>query len=164
MRIIDLLLPEYDREMGLVRKTLERVPGDRFDFKPHDKSMSLGQLAGHLGTIPTWATETMKGTELNLKSDGPRLPAPDSRDALLAAFDGHVKDGRQRLADASDAELLVPWTFKVDGKALFTMPRATVLRNFVLNHAVHHRGQLTVYLRLLDVPVPSLYGPSADET
>jgi uncharacterized damage-inducible protein DinB len=162
MRIIDLLLPEYDREMGLVRKTLERVPEDRFAFKPHERSWSIGELAGHLANLPTWASETMKHTALDLPS-GARLDPPADRAALLASFDERVRDARQRLAGASDAELMVPWTFKVDGREFFTMPRATVLRNFVLNHAVHHRGQLTVYLRLLDVPVPSLYGPSADE-
>jgi uncharacterized damage-inducible protein DinB len=163
MRIIELLLPEYDREMGLARRVLERVPVERFAFKPHPRSMSLGELAGHLAHIPSWATEAMRATELALKRSEARLDVPETRDGLLAVFDTHVREGRRRLVDASDAELQVPWSFIVDDEVLFTMPRVTVLRTFVLNHAVHHRGQLTVYLRLLDVPVPAMYGPSADE-
>lgn len=162
MPLIDLLLPEFDREMGLVRKVVERVPDAQLSFRPHTKSMSAGELATHLSNIPLWAAETMRTRELDLPSDA-RATVPDTVAAIVAHFDAQVADARRRLVDASDAELMIPWTFKVDGAALFTMPRVTVLRTFVLNHAVHHRGQLTVYLRLLDVPVPSLYGPSADE-
>ncbi|MDP1569908.1 MAG: DinB family protein [Vicinamibacterales bacterium] len=162
MRIIEWLLPEYDREMGLTRRALARVPMDRADFRPHPRSMTLGALATHLATMPSWATETMTRTELGLRSSE-RIDPLATREALVAAFDGHVSRGRTHLASASDAELMVPWSFLVDDEVLFTMPRLAVLRTFVLNHTVHHRGQLTVYLRLLDVPVPSLYGPSADE-
>lgn len=163
MRIIELLLPEYDREMGLARKVLERVPGDRFAFAPHPRSMTLGELAGHVANLPRWAAETLRGTEFEMTPAGATVGTPASTAALLEAFDAHTRVARQRLVDVSDAELLVPWSLKVDGAVLFTMPRVTVLRSFVLNHLVHHRGQLTVYLRMLDVAVPSLYGPSMDE-
>lgn len=163
MHIIDLLLPEFDREMALTRRALERVPDDRLDFAPHPRSMTLRQLAGHLAWLPYWVVEAMQRTEFDWRRGDPVPEPPAARDALLAQFDDRVKAARGRLAGSSDAELLVPWTFKVDGTVQFTMPRVTVLRTFVLNHTVHHRGQLTVYLRLLDVPVPSLYGPSGDE-
>lgn len=163
MRIIDLLLPEYDREMGLARRVLERVPEEQFAFQPHPRSMSLGKLASHLAQIPSWASATMRGTALELAMSDARVVLLDTTAALLATFDRHVREGRQQLVDASDAELQVPWSFIVDDAVLFTMPRVTVLRTWVLNHAVHHRGQLTVYLRLLEVPLPPLYGPSADE-
>lgn len=162
MPLIDLLLPEFDREMGLSRRVLERVPDGGVSFKPHPKSMSAGELATHLSNIPFWAAETMRTKELDLPSDA-KATVPGTTAAILAHHDAQVADARRRLVGVADAELMIPWTFKVDGTALFTMPRVTVLRTFVLNHAVHHRGQLTVYLRLLDVPVPSLYGPSADE-
>ena len=163
MQIIELLLPEFDREMGLARRVLERAPEGRFAYRPHPRSMSLGELAGHVAHLPSWATETMQGTEFAMTRAEARRGPPESRTALLNEFDSHVSRARRLLAGASDAELLVSWSLKVDDEVLFTMPRVTVLRGFVLNHLVHHRGQLTVYLRLLDTPVPSLYGPSADE-
>ena len=163
MQIIELLLPEFDREMGLARRVLERAPEGQFAYRPHPRSMSLGELAGHVAHLPYWATETMRGAEFAMTRSEARRDAPESRTVLLNEFDGHVSCARRLLAGASDAELLVPWSLKVDGDVLFTMPRVTVLRGFVMNHLVHHRGQLTVYLRLLGTPVPSLYGPSGDE-
>jgi uncharacterized damage-inducible protein DinB len=162
MRIIEWLLPEYDREMGLTRSLLDRVPLDRTTFRPYQGALSLGDLAGHLVHIPSWCAATMRHTQFSLDREG-RRPVPGTRLALLTEFDVQVREGRDLLVDASDAALQVPWTLTVEGTALFTMPRMTALRTFVLNRTVHHRGQLTVYLHLLDVPVPAFYGPDADE-
>ncbi len=162
MPITDALLPEYDHEVGTTRKLLERVPDGKFDWKPHDRSMSLGQLAGHLATMLSWGTATLNQSEFDLT--GPFTPpALPTRADLLANFDKEAAATREALAAASDAVLMTPWSLKRDGKTLFTMPKAAVMRSFVMNHMIHHRGQLSVYLRLNDVPLPSIYGPSADE-
>ena len=162
MAIIDSLLPEYDREMASTRKVLERVPEGRFDWTPHPKSMSLGQLAAHVARLPSWGHVAIDQPELDLS--GPWTPpAVVSRDELLRTFDQEAARTRHALAAATDGQLMASWSLKRDGKTMFTMPKAAVLRSFVLNHIIHHRGQLTVYLRLNDVPLPSIYGPSADE-
>lgn len=166
MSIATTLLPEFDHEMAGIRKVLERIPADRFDFKPHPKSFSIGHLASHLATVPAWASSTMTTTELDfgspeLKASMPK-PATSPLEAL-ALFDEGVVKARDLIARAADGDFAVVWSGKSDGKTVFAMPRLAVLRTFILNHAIHHRGQLTVYLRLLDLPVPALYGPSADE-
>ena len=162
MPIVDALLPEFDHEMTVTRKLLERVPEDRLDWKPHQKSMSLGQLAQHVATIPMWGSVTMNQTELDVAGQ-PGLPPAKSQAELLALFDRHVADTRAALIGKGDGEFMVPWALKQGSRTIFSMPRASVWRSFVLNHLVHHRGQLSVYLRLNDVPLPSMYGPSADE-
>jgi len=162
MAIVDALLPEYDHETATTRKLLERVPDGKFDWKPHAKSMSLGQLAGHLATMLSWGSTTLNQSEFDLSGDY-TPPALNTRTDLLAAFDKEAAATRQALAGKNDAELMAPWSLKREGKTMFTMPKAAVMRSFVLNHMIHHRGQLSVYLRLNDVPLPSIYGPSADE-
>ena len=162
MTIVDALLPEFDREMTTTRTVLERVPEDRFAWKPHVKSFSLGELATHVANLPTWGTETLNRSEIDV-GGSPTLAAMSSRADVLAAFDTNVAAARAALVGKTDAELAAPWSLKRSGKTVFSMPKSTVLRAFVLSHLIHHRGQLTVYLRLLDVPVPSIYGPSADE-
>lgn len=162
MTLSEALLPEYDHEMATTRRLLERVPEEHLEWRPHDKSMTLGRLAGHLAGIPYWCTATLDGTGLDL-ADMPPPPPAATRAALLAEFDAKAAKARTGLAAATDAVLLAPWTLKKDGQTLFTMPRISVLRTFVLNHTIHHRGQLSVYLRLKDVPVPPIYGPTADE-
>ena len=162
MTMVDALLPEFDHEMTVTRKVLERVPDDRLDWKPHPRSTSFGGLAQHVATIPMWGLMTLTRSEIDL-GGAQQLPAAASRAELLAAFDQRVKDTRAALAGKSDAELMVPWSLKRDGHTIFTMPKATVWRSFVLSHLIHHRAQLSVYLRLNDLPVPSMYGPSADE-
>jgi uncharacterized damage-inducible protein DinB len=162
MAIVDALLPEYDHETATTRKLLERVPDGKFDWKPHDKSMSLGDLAGHLATMLSWGETTMNQSEFELSGDFTRPPM-SNRAELLAAFDKQAAATRQTLAGKLDSEFMAPWTLKRQGKTMFTMPKIAVMRSFVLNHMIHHRGQLSVYLRLNDVPVPSIYGPSADE-
>jgi uncharacterized damage-inducible protein DinB len=162
MPMVDALLPEFDHEMSVTRKVLERVPGDKFEWKPHPKSMSFGALAQHVANLPLWGAMTLSQSELDLGGQQ-QVPAATSRTDLLAGFDQRVKETRALLAATSDAELMAPWTLKRDGHTIFSMPKAAVWRSFVLSHLIHHRAQLSVYLRLNDVPVPSMYGPSADE-
>jgi uncharacterized damage-inducible protein DinB len=162
MPIVDALLPEFDHEMTVTRKLLERVPEDKFDWKPHEKSMSLGALAQHVATLPMWGTMTLTRPELDL-GGSQQLAVATTRAELLAGFDERVKEARAALTGKGDGEMMAPWALKKDGHTIFSMPRAAVWRSFVLSHLVHHRGQLSVYLRLQDVPVPSIYGPSADE-
>jgi len=162
MAIADALLPEFDHEMAVTRKLLERVPEDKFQWKPHPKSMTLVELATHVATIPSWGAPTLNQGELDLGVLPPNT-APPSRTELLSRFDKNVAETRAALVGRTDAEMMAVWSLKHNGQKLFTMPRTSVWRGFVLNHHVHHRGQLSVYLRLNDVPVPAMYGPSADE-
>lgn len=159
----EMLLPEFDHEMAGTRKVLERVPFERADWTPHPKSFSLGRLANHLARIPNWGFVTMTETGFDFAQPVPVSPAAATTAELLAIYDDKVTAARREIAAATDAALAEPWTLRNGVHVLFTLPRAVVLRNLVFNHAVHHRGQMTVYLRLLDVPVPGLYGPSADE-
>ena len=162
MAFIDALLPEFDHEMGTTRRLLERVPDGCLGWKPHQKSMSLGRLATHIAEISQWGDLTLNQTEYDMS--GPYTPREEaSTAAILALFDKSVASFRATLASKGDAELMVPWTFKAGGKVMFTMPRVAVLRSMVFSHLVHHRGQLSVYLRLQNVPLPAIYGPSADE-
>jgi uncharacterized damage-inducible protein DinB len=166
MSMTKALLPEFDHEMAGTRKTLERVPEEKFDWKPHDKSMSMGGLATHLANIPTWAVRALKQDSFDLAPQGGpplRLPPASSRGEVLDAFDKNVAEARAAIAEATDEELLKKWSLLSGGQTVMTLPRVAVLRSFVMNHSIHHRGQLSVYLRLNDVPVPGLYGPSADE-
>ena len=165
MRLIDLLLAEFDRERAVTRCLLERVPEDRATWTPHPLSRPLGDLAVHLAELPSRLIETLQQPEYDLASPGPGATSPPawtSRDALLATFDHRVAAARAVLAATADAELQAPWTLKNGGHPLFTAPKASALRTWVFNHAVHHRGQLSVYLRLCGVPLPAMYGPSAD--
>jgi uncharacterized damage-inducible protein DinB len=163
MSMVEALIPELDHEMTVTRKVLERLPEDKFEWRPHPKSMTLGALAQHVVNLPQWGAMTLAQSELDLGGQQPS-PALTSRADLLAAFDQRVKETRALLADRSDAELMVPWTLKSNGHTIFSMPKAAVWRGFVVSHLIHHRAQLAVYLRLNDLPVPSMYGPSADES
>jgi uncharacterized damage-inducible protein DinB len=166
MALSDALLPEFDVEMANTRKTLERIPDDRFDWKPHQKSYPMGGLATHLANIPSWAVETINRDSLDLAPDGGEpLTAPPlhSRREVLEAFDKNIAAARSAIAGASDEQLLGSWSLLQSGKTVLTMPRIAILRSFVMNHCIHHRAQLGVYLRLNDIAVPSIYGPSADE-
>jgi uncharacterized damage-inducible protein DinB len=162
----ETLLPEFDHEMASTRKTLERVPEEKFAWKPHPKSSSLGGLATHLANIPSWTAQTFDRDELDLSPVGAepfRLEEAASGEALLEAFDKNVTSARAALQAASDQDWQGQWSLLSGGNKIFTLPRTAVMRGFVMNHLIHHRAQLGVYLRLLDVPVPSIYGPSADE-
>jgi uncharacterized damage-inducible protein DinB len=166
MALKDSLLPELDHEFAGTRKTLERVPEDKLSWSPHGKSWALGDLATHLSQLPHWLAMTLATEELDLSPPGSPAPKPQPRRTkaeLLSAFDEHVAAGRAALLKADDSALLAPWSLKKGGTTLFTLPRIAALRSFVFSHNIHHRAQLGVYLRLLDVPVPALYGPSADE-
>mgnify|MGYP001105104514 CR=1 FL=1 len=163
MSLVDTLVPEFDHEIGVTRRVLERVPEDKFGWKPHAKSMSLGELATHVATIPFWGVPTLNQPELDLGGQNQNTPA-SSRTDLLARFDKNTAETRAALVGKTDAEMMVVWSLKNNGEKLFTMPRVAVWCSFVLNHLIHHRAQLGVYLRLNDVPVPATYGPSADET
>ena len=166
MSISKTILPEFDHEMANTRKTLERVPDGKFAWKPHEKSMTLGGLATHLANIPSWTAQTFDRDELDIAPPGQppyRLEEAKSRDALLEAFDKNVSSARAALEAATDENWKGKWSLLMTGKPIFTLPRTAVMRGFVMNHMIHHRAQLGVYLRLLDVPVPSIYGPSADE-
>ncbi len=165
MAIRDGLLPEYDHEMGTTRRLLERVPEADLAWKPHEKSMSLGELAGHIANLPYWCSTLLEHPVFDLSTLGPnaRAKAPESVSELLSNFDGRVGRARTALAAAGDAEMLAPWTLKQGDHELFTMPRVAAVRSFVMNHIIHHRGQLSVYLRLKNVPLPPIYGPTADE-
>jgi uncharacterized damage-inducible protein DinB len=166
MAISASLLPEFAQEMANTRKILAIVPEADVAWKPHPKSTSLGELALHLSTIPHWTAPTLERTELDLAPPGgPPYDPPQFQSVAkaLADFDHHVARGKELIASASDADWTVSWSLKFGGKTLFTQPRAVVIRSFVLSHMIHHRGQMTVYLRLRDVPLPSIYGPTADE-
>jgi uncharacterized damage-inducible protein DinB len=162
MGTLDGLLPQFDREMSTTRKVLERVPDEHFGWKPHAKSYSLGELASHIAGLPAWATETLGSSMYDIGDGRSTVPA-SSRSELLSTFDANASAARQALSSSSDAGLKAVWTLKRHGTPIFSMPKDAVLRSFVLSHLIHHRGQLSVYLRLLDLPVPSIYGPSADE-
>ena len=167
MSIARSLLPEFDNEMANTRKTLERVPDGKFDWKPHQKSTAMGGLATHLSNIPTWAVYAIEQDSLDLAPGGKPLPPmspAQSQQELLSTFDANIQRARAAIAGASDEELMKPWSLQRAGNTLLTVPKVAVLRNFVLNHIIHHRAQLGVYLRLNDIPVPSIYGPSADES
>jgi uncharacterized damage-inducible protein DinB len=162
MAIKDALLPEFDHEMQVTRKVLARVPDGKFDWKPHDKSMSFGRLAGHLAEIPGWVKESLMQDGVDI-GGGFTPKVFTTRDEVLARFDALVTSGRSMLDAATDAQFMAPWTLKDKGQEIFTLPKVAVIRAWVLNHTVHHRGQMSVYLRLNDLPVPAIYGPSADE-
>jgi len=164
MAIRDMLLPEFDQEMANTRKMLERVPEDRFDFQPHPKSWKVNHLAGHVADLPSWAAYTMQTEILELEPNQFSPFEPITRKELLEKFDKSVSDAHETIATATDEQMNTMWTMKWEGKTVLNMPRIGVLRTVVLNHLIHHRAQLGMYLRLMNVAVPGMYGPSADET
>lgn len=168
MAMKDSLLAEFDHEMATTRKTLERIPDDKLDWSPHKKSWSMRQLSTHIANLPVWTTHTVNMDSFDLNppnSEPPVRPAPaSSTKEALERFDKNADAARNAIANSSDEHLRKPWTLLNRGQTVFTMSRAAVLRSFVIKHIVHHRGQMTIYLRLNDVPVPAIYGPSADES
>jgi uncharacterized damage-inducible protein DinB len=162
MAMKDAVVAEYDHEMATTRKLLERLPDDKLSWKPHEKSMSLGGLATHLGHIPHWAANILNDASFDLDGAAFHLEAKTSRAEILSDFDAVTKQARTWL-NKSDAEYMDMWSLTRAGREMFSMPRVAAFRTFVLYHIVHHRGQLSVYLRLNDIPVPAIDGPSADE-
>ena len=159
------MLPEFDHEAAVTRTVLERIPEAQAGWRPHPRSMALGELAAHLAFIPTWGVLTLREPSFDMAPpDAPPYVPPtfESVAQTLALFDERIGKARAALAAITDLELTQPWTLKKGGVKVLTAPRGSVLRSFVLNHSVHHRAQLGVYLRMLDVPVPAMYGPTAD--
>lgn len=164
MSVNQAFLAEFDREMAITRKLLERVPTAQPDWAPHEKSRSMIALARHIAGIPNMGTIILTTAEFDAMAPRPAAgPPPATAAELTAAFDARVHELRPLLVDKTDAELQVPWSFKAGEKIALSMPKATALRSMFLNHLIHHRGQLSVYLRLNNIPVPAIYGPSADE-
>ncbi len=166
MALNEALLPEFDKEMANTRKSLDRVPDDKFDWKPHAKSMTFRQLATHVASIPGWGAQIFATDSLDVAPVGAppyQPPVVNSRQDLLELFDRDAAKAREALKGATDAQLMETWTLLAGGKTIFAMPRIAVFRSMIMNHLIHHRAQLGVYLRLNDVPVPAIYGPSADE-
>jgi uncharacterized damage-inducible protein DinB len=161
MTFSEELLPEFDQEMASTRRVLERVPDDKPDWKPHPKSFSIAHLAQLLASMSGWIGQVITNTELDLKSGGLGYQNQKTR-ALLETFDENVRTSRAAIVNAKDGDYDVNWSLKMGPQVLMTMPRRTVVRQH-MSHLSHHRGQMTVYLRLLNIPVPSIYGPTADE-
>jgi uncharacterized damage-inducible protein DinB len=166
MKISETLVPEFDHEFANTRKVLERCPEEKYGWTPHPKSFTMGALATHIANMPQWASMTVSQDSFDYAPPGapPYKEEPvKTRQELLEKFDNSIAQCRAAIVGASDEQLLTQWSLLAGGKPVFTMPRVAVLRGMILNHIIHHRAQLGLYLRLVDVPVPGLYGPSADE-
>jgi uncharacterized damage-inducible protein DinB len=166
MALRDAILSEFDYEMISTRQTLERVPEGKGDWAPHEKSMKMGRLAGHVAELCGWTTGIILQDNFDFRPAGapPRQPlVMTSRKQLLDEFDKNKEAASDAIAGASDETLLKTWSLLSGGQTIMSMPRIAFLRGFVMNHIIHHRAQLGVYLRLNNLPVPSVYGPSADE-
>ena len=165
VQIVDMVLPEFDHETAVTRLLMERAPEPRFSWAPHPRSRTLGDLCLHLAELPLWVVTVMQGIAYDLSPPGVEsTPPPQSESprATLQRFDEHVGRARAAITGASDVDFLARWTLQQAGRTIFTMPRVSVLRSLVIGHLIHHRGQLSVYLRLCDVALPAIYGPTAD--
>lgn len=165
MRLIDPLLMEFDRESATTRKLLSRAPADKLGWRPHAKSYSLGQLAQHLATLPQLIAGSLLAGGFDLAQTGFdfAVKEPASTEAVLKTFDESLAAAKAAMAQLDDGKAMGPWTLRRGSTVLLELPRIAFVRTILLNHSIHHRGQLSVYLRLLDVPLPSIYGPTADE-
>jgi uncharacterized damage-inducible protein DinB len=163
MKLIDSLIREFDHEAQTTRKHLERLPEDKLDWRPHEKSFTAGGLAAHITEMVSWSGAILNQDELDFDPASYKPYRATSVADLLKTFDDNVAKGKQALAGATDETLRQPWSFKIMGRVRFERSKADVFRDFALSHVIHHRGQFSVYLRLLNVPVPGSYGPSADE-
>ena len=167
MNYAETVLPEFDREMANTRKVLECVPDDKLDWQAHPKSHTIGWNANHLADLPGWGVSIMTQPGYDFAPpNGPRYQTPSHKTTkeILNLFDRNVASARQALAAVKDESMNDAWTLRGGERVIFTMPRSAVVRSFLMNHIIHHRAQLGVYLRLNDVAVPGMYGPSADET
>ena len=166
MSIAESILPEFEHEMAGTRKTLERIPDDKLDWKAHPKSNSIGWVASHLVEIPGWVAGTLTQDSWDINPEGGepyKSPTLTNQKQILELFDKNVASARDAIASTSDEAFMKAWSLLSAGKPMFTMPRIAVIRGFVISHTIHHRAHLCVYLRLNDIPVPALYGPSGDE-
>lgn len=161
--IASALVAELEHESKVTRACLERVPADKFDWKPHEKSMTFGHLAGHIAEMIGWTQGIMEHPELDFAKMDYKPFEPKSTDDLVEFFDKNAGEAIETLKSSSDEKFMESWTMKNGEMTYFTLPKVAVMRSFVMSHVIHHRGQLSVYLRLNDIPVPSIYGPSADE-
>lgn len=162
-RITDSVVAEFSQEAKTTERVLSRVPADKLAWKPHPKSMSLGQLALHIATVPGAIAKMLQANERELAPEAFRFQDPQNIEEIRSTFQQSTKEGEAFLSSLADAQAMGDFTLKAGAKTLFTMPRIAVVRMIMLNHVYHHRGQLSVYLRLLNVPIPSIYGPTADE-
>jgi uncharacterized damage-inducible protein DinB len=166
MSYAEAILPEFDHEMANTRKVLERIPDDKLDWQAHPRSHTIGWNANHVADLPNWLVLVLSETSFDIAPVGGQpysSPKLTSRREILELFDRNVAAARKAITEAKDADVGVPWTLARAGQPIFTMPRAAVVRSMVLNHIIHHRAHLCVYLRLNDIPVPGMYGPSGDE-
>lgn len=166
MSYAEMVLPEFDEEMASTRKVLERVPEDKLDWKAHPKSNTIGWNANHIAEIPGWVAGTLTQLEWDFSPVGGepyRTPSFKTRKEILDFFDANVLTARNAIAAVKDEDMPLMWSLKSGGEVIITMPRSAVIRSFILNHTIHHRAILCVYLRLNDIPVPGMYGPSGDE-
>lgn len=162
MSIADALLPEFDQEMANTRKMIEAIPDEKLTFKVHEKNWDMASLATHLATLPSWGADTMNTESLDFTGYKPPESAK-SRQELLDQFDKGVSSARTALSSATDQSFHQNWSLSANGQTFFTLPRIAVIRSFVMNHLIHHRAQLGMYLRMAGAKVPGMYGPSADE-
>jgi len=166
MSIAEFLVGEFDHEASGTRRVLERVPEEYVAWAPHPKSKTLGELANHIAGLPVWVGRALQAPDYDFTAPGAPTPGIrpwESKTALLAKFDKNVADARAIIAATTDAQFMEPWSLKGGSEVVFTLPRIAAIRSMVFSHTIHHRGQLTVYLRLKDVPLPAIYGPTADE-
>ena len=163
MKMIDSLIAEFEHEAQTTRKHLERLPDDKLDWRPHEKSFTAGGLASHITDLARWADAIFNQDEFNFDPATYKPYQATSVTDLLNTFDDNVHNARQAMTNVADESMMQPWRFKIMGRVRFERQKALAFRDFALSHLVHHRGQFSVYLRLLDVPVPGAYGPSADE-
>jgi uncharacterized damage-inducible protein DinB len=166
MTYAETVVPEFDQEMANTRKVLERIPDDKLDWQPHPKSHTIGWNANHLANLPDWLVQTLIKPSLDIAPVGGQpyaFPKLTSRKEILELFDRNVAAAREAITAAKDEDMRSMWTLSRAGNPIFTMPRSAVVRSVVLNHMIHHRAHLCVYLRLNDIPVPGMYGPSGDE-
>ncbi len=164
MGMNEVFIAELQQEAAATRKLLERVPMDKADWSPHAKSMKLGNLAHHVSELLGWTMVTLEQDELDFAKWEYKPVLPKTTEELVKNFDEQIKKATECLKKADDAKFMENWTMRHGENIFFTLPKAAVLRSFVFNHEVHHRAQLGVYLRLLDIPLPGMYGPTADET
>jgi uncharacterized damage-inducible protein DinB len=157
------MIKEIEHEGSQTKKILERIPIDQFDWKPHEKSKTIGALAIHVSQLPSWTSRVLSASEFDMVTMNREVPEIKTSNDLVKILEHNIKKAIEDLQKADDEDMMAIWTFRRGDQVVFTMPRAAVIRSMAINHLIHHRGQLSVYLRLLNIPVPGMYGPSADE-
>lgn len=157
------MIREIEHEGAQTKKILERVPVDQFNWKPHEKSREIGALAIHVAQLPSWTSRALASSEFDMATMKREIPEIKTSDDLVKILDANIRKAVEDLQHATDEDMMTMWTFKRGEQVIFALPRAAVIRSMAMNHLIHHRGQLSVYLRLLNIPVPGMYGPSADE-